>query len=228
MSINAGEAERGSEAKRICEIIRDDILEGRFAADERLKISALAQRYGTSAIPVREALQQLRGEGFVIFSHNVGARVRSVDESFIRDNAEVTAQIEPYLTRWTMSMVGEGHIRRMLTVQDAIEAQGFDDPGAYAVLDEAFHRVLYDEHYNRQAVDLWWRNREIIKLVSRRFEFPLARRTAIVREHRSLIEFVQSGDVDGAVAVAAQHATGSGNHVVERMRARKIGLASRF
>lgn len=224
--IDSGEAERGSEAKRICETIREDILEGRFAADEKLKISALAQRYGTSAIPVREALQQLRGEGFVIFSHNAGAWVRSIDESFIRDNAEVTAQIEPYLTRWTMSMVGDGHVRRMVEIQDAIEAQGFDDPNAYAVLDEQFHRVLYDEHYNQQAVDLWWRNRELLKLVASRFEFPLARRTAIVREHRSLIESVQSGDVDRAVAVAAQHATGSGNHVVERMRARKAGSVS--
>ena len=124
-------------------------------------------------------------------------------------------------------MVGDRHVRRMLEIQDAIEAQGFDDPSAYAVLDEAFHRVLYDELYNRQAVDLWWRNREIIKLVARRFEFPLARRAAIVREHRSLIESVRSGDVDAAVAVAAQHATGSGNHVVERMRARKAGLGSR-
>ena len=153
--------------------------------------------------------------------------MRSIDESFIRDNAEVTAQIEPYLTRWTMGMVGGRHVRRMLDIQDAIEAQGFDDPSAYAVLDEQFHRVLYDEHYNRQAVDLWWRNREIIKLVASRFEFPLARRAAIIREHRSLIESVRSGDVDRAVAVAAQHATGSGSHVVERMQARKAGVGSR-
>ncbi|MDX0583754.1 GntR family transcriptional regulator [Sinorhizobium medicae] len=221
MGLPTVEGERGSEAKRIYETIREDILEGRLVAEERLKISSLAARYGTSAIPVREALQQLRGEGFVTFSHNVGAFVRAIDEAFIRDNAEITAQIEPYLVRWAVSVINDDHIHRMERIQAEIEERGFEDHDSYATLDEAFHRVLYDEHYNRQAVDLWWRNREIIKLVARRFDFPRARRAAIIDEHRSLIEFVREGNVDAAMAVAAKHATGSGNHVVERMRAKK-------
>jgi DNA-binding GntR family transcriptional regulator len=220
MRLATVEKERGSEAKRIYETIREDILEGRLAAEERLKISSLATRYGTSAIPVREALQQLRGEGFVTFSHNVGAFVRTIDEMFIRDNAEITAQIEPYLVKWSLSIINDEHILRMEKIQAEIEARGFEDHDSYAALDEAFHRVLYDEHYNRQAVDLWWRNREIIKLVARRFDFPRARRAAIIDEHRSLIEFARRGDVEAAMAIAAKHATGSGNHVVERMRAK--------
>lgn len=222
MALSAVENERGSEAKRIYETIREDILEGRLAAEERLKINLLATRYGTSAIPVREALQQLRGEGFVRFSHNVGAFVRPIDETFIRDNAEITAQIEPYLVKWAVSVVNDDHISRMERIQAEIEERGFEDHDSYATLDEAFHRVLYDEHYNQQAIDLWWRNREIIKLVARRFDFPRARRAAIVNEHRSLIKCVREGNVDAAMAVASQHATGSGNHVVERMRAKRV------
>ena len=41
-------------------------------ANQRLIVGTLADRYGTSSNPVREALQQLRGEGFVIFAANRG------------------------------------------------------------------------------------------------------------------------------------------------------------
>ena len=54
-------------APRVYELIREDIIEGRLEANERLVVADLAQRHGTSTNPVREALQLLRGEGFVIF-----------------------------------------------------------------------------------------------------------------------------------------------------------------
>src|SRR6185312_11676029 len=77
--------------------LREDIIEGRISADSRLKVRDLAARYGVSTNPVREALQQLRGEGFVVISPNRGARVRPIDEDFVRNVYEITALIEPYL-----------------------------------------------------------------------------------------------------------------------------------
>ena len=56
-----------SEGASLYELIREDIIEGRLAANERLVAADLAERYGTSTNPVREALQLLRGEGFVVF-----------------------------------------------------------------------------------------------------------------------------------------------------------------
>src|SRR3712207_6602251 len=73
----------------IYERLRDDIIHGRVKANERLKVAELATRMGTSTNPVREALQQLRGEGFVIMTPNRGARVRPIDEDFVRDIAEI-------------------------------------------------------------------------------------------------------------------------------------------
>jgi len=67
--------------------IRQDILSGMLAANERLKVSSLAGRYQTSTNPVREALQQLRGEGLVVIEPNRGASVRRIDAGFVRDNA---------------------------------------------------------------------------------------------------------------------------------------------
>src|SRR6187551_3093418 len=85
-------------------LIRDDIISGRLAANERLIVADLAAKHQTSTNPVREALQMLRGEGFVVISPNRGARVRPIDQNFVRDIYEIGVLIEPALTRWFVTM----------------------------------------------------------------------------------------------------------------------------
>ncbi|HVY49941.1 MAG TPA: GntR family transcriptional regulator, partial [Devosia sp.] len=102
--------EAAEQAGSVYELIRDDIISGRLAANQRLKVADLAERLGTSTNPVREALQQLRGEGFVVMTPNRGARVRPMDEEFIRDIYEIEMLIEPALTRWFVSMATDADI----------------------------------------------------------------------------------------------------------------------
>jgi DNA-binding GntR family transcriptional regulator len=206
-------------ANVVYERLRQDIVEGRLAAGSRLKVAELARRYATSTNPVREALQQLRGEGFVLFSPNRGARVRPIDDDFVRDVYEVTTLLEPYMTRWFVGYVTDVDIERMEALQAEIEAVGFDDPEAYSRLDEQFHRIVYDNHYNRHAFNLWWRHREILRAIGRRFQFSRARRHAILLEHRGLIDSIKHHDADGAARVIARHVEGSGRHLIEHMRA---------
>jgi DNA-binding GntR family transcriptional regulator len=199
--------------------IRQDIVEGRLSAGSRLKIGELAARYGTSTNPVREALQQLRGEGFVLFSPNRGARVRPIDADFIRDVYEVTNLLEPYMIRWFVGYARPEDIRAMENLQEEIESVGFDDSDRYGRLDEQFHRVAYDKHYNRHAANLWYRQREILRAIGRRFPFSLARRRAIPVEHRELIACIIRHDADAAAAVISKHVEGAGRHLMEHLRA---------
>ena len=97
-----------SEGASVYQLIRDDIIEGRLKPNERLVAADLARRHGTSTNPVREALQLLRGEGFVIFAPNRGARVRPIDQDFVRDISEIGVLIEPALTRWFVGMATAG------------------------------------------------------------------------------------------------------------------------
>jgi DNA-binding GntR family transcriptional regulator len=109
ISIRQAALEREDLAKdsgsSIYERLRDDIIHGRVKPNERLKVAELASRMGTSTNPVREALQQLRGEGFVVMTPNRGARVRPIDEDFVRDICEIEVLIEPALTRWFVGIV---------------------------------------------------------------------------------------------------------------------------
>jgi DNA-binding GntR family transcriptional regulator len=63
----------GDRPGSVYELIREDIISGRLASNERVKIAELAKRFGTSTIPVREALQRLGGEGMVVLEPNRGA-----------------------------------------------------------------------------------------------------------------------------------------------------------
>lgn len=202
----------------IYERLRDDIIHGRVKANERLKVAELASRMGTSTNPVREALQQLRGEGFVIMTPNRGARVRPIDEEFVRDICEIEVLIEPALTRWFVGIATQADIDELERLQADIEALNFGDEMKHSNLDLQFHRLMYDRHYNRHAVDLWVRHRHILWAISRGFPTSLSRQSNVLDEHRELIACIKAQDAEGAARAIGRHVEGSGRHIIERMR----------
>lgn len=202
----------------IYERLRDDIIHGRVKANERLKVAELASRMGTSTNPVREALQQLRGEGFVIMTPNRGARVRPIDEEFVRDICEIEVLIEPALTRWFVGIATQADIDELERLQAEIEALNFGDEMKHSNLDLQFHRLMYDRHYNRHAVDLWVRHRHILWAISRGFPTSLSRQSNVLDEHRELIACIKAQDAEGAARAIGRHVEGSGRHIIERMR----------
>ncbi len=212
-------------AASLYKAIRDDIISGRLSPNERLVVADLAQRHGTSTNPVREVLQLLRGEGFVVFSPNRGARVRAIDHDFIRNIYELSALIEPALTRWFVGMATDADIAELERVQGEIEANNFIDRDLHSRLDIQFHTIVYQRHYNRYAAELWWKHREVLRAVTRRFHFTLSRRAQIVREHRELIAHIKAGDADKAATLVAHHVEGSGRNILEHMRAAGVAQA---
>lgn len=211
----------------IYERIRDDIIQGRLPANIRLKVTELAVRLGTSTNPVREALQQLRGEGFVVMIPNRGARVRPIDDDFVRDIFEIEVLIEPSLTRWFVGVATKKDIDALEEAIEKIEALNFADEREHSRLDMHFHRLMYDRHYNRHAVEIWWRHREILSAISRGFQMSLSRQKNVLAEHRELLTCIKLQDAEGAAEVIARHVEGSGRHIIEQMRLlRKPGTRS--
>jgi DNA-binding GntR family transcriptional regulator len=202
----------------VYELIRDDIISV-LSANQKLRVAELADRHGTSSNPVREALHQLRGEGFVVMTPNRGARVRSMDEDFIRDIYEIEALIEPMLTRWFVRIATDDEIRAVEGLCVRMEQLNYSDPALHARLDTQFHHAMYDRHYNRHAVDLWWKHREILRAVSQRYPTSMARRVAVLREHRDLLNAIKAHDERAASEIIARHVEGSGQHIMGQMGA---------
>ncbi|MGQ7845898.1 GntR family transcriptional regulator [Granulosicoccus sp. 3-233] len=202
----------------IYERIRHDILSGALEANERLKVSALAKQLDSSTNPVREALQQLRGEGLVLFTPNQGARVRPIDMEFVRDVAEVGYLLEPYLLELFVETVSDEDIAELERIQNEIEALNFEDKARHTQLNNTFHESMYERHYNRVAFNVWKQHREVIGSISTRIPIAIGRQEAILREHRALIEAVRKQDVATAVSVLKQHIGDAGRHLVDQLR----------
>lgn len=218
-----GVSEEGAAAYQL---IRDDIISGRLEANARLVVAELSDRHGSPANAVREALQLLRSQGFVLMAHNKSARVRPIDQDFVRDVYEIGVLIEPSMVRWFVNMATPADIADLESIQEAIEANNFADPILHSELDTQFHTLMYERHYNHLAAELWWKHREVLRALARRFSYTLSRRAQVMRDHRELIEMVRQGDADRAAALIAQHVEGAGRHVLEQMRAASSVRAS--
>jgi DNA-binding GntR family transcriptional regulator len=205
---------------RLRDLIRTDIIEGRLASGARLKIADLAARHASSGIPVREALQQLQGEGIVTFTPNRGARVRQIDEAFLRNIHEVRAVIEPFLIRWFVRHRSLHQLAMLEAAQrDYDEAAASGEFSLWSAQNRRFHGICYDCHYNDEALVVAARHSDLIQALATRFPPTKARALQASREHWALIEKIRSQDEAGAAAILALHVQNAGRHLTERMLA---------
>ena len=202
----------------VYERLRHAIVEGEYAPGQRLKVAELAAAYGTSTNPVREALQLLHGEGFVVIDVNRGARVRSIDQAFIRDVYEIVAEMEAYLIRWFASACTRSDLEFLRHTQMQIEELAFKDLSEFARLDTAFHSTMYRGHYNQRAFTIWLNNRSIVKVVGKDSDISIKRQQDIITEHQAILGALTAQDPARASEEARKHAHGAGLQIVERYR----------
>ncbi|WP_136068675.1 GntR family transcriptional regulator [Modicisalibacter radicis] len=211
-----------SRSHRLHELIREDIIDGRLAPGSRLKVSELADYYGTSTNPVREALNRLEGEGVVVITQNRGARVRAIDEDFIRNIYEIRILIEPYLVRWFVDYAKESEIKKLREIQEEIDEIIDTDLERFNELNEQFHSIIYANHYNSEARNIIKRQEAMLHILSRRFGLPRSRKRAICQEHKQLIDAIESGNEQLAVEAEERHVRGSVELLLEQMRIHRV------
>lgn len=205
-------------AQRLHDRIREDIVEGRLGSGLRLKTAELARRYGTSVNPIREALHHLQGEGIVIIEPNRGASVRAIGEDYARNIYEIRALVEPYLTRWFADYASPQEIARLEELQAEIERVD-DDFDEHRRLNDAFHSTIYDRHFNQEAVELEFRQREVLHTLNRKFSIAPVRRRQVAIEHHGIIQAIRRHDGDAAARITEQHVKGASQHLIDQMRA---------
>ena len=81
------------------EAIREAILSGRFLPGQRLVADELAQEFGTSRMPIREALQRLENAGLVSITPHRGAVVSELSEQEIVEIYHIRAVLEGLAAR---------------------------------------------------------------------------------------------------------------------------------
>jgi DNA-binding GntR family transcriptional regulator len=191
---------------RVRDAIRDDIISGYFGNESRLVVSALCERYGVTAPPIREALNQLEVEGLIVLSANRGARVRRFDAQFVAEIFEIRIALEPDLVWRSVPQITEDAIRDLERIETQFEAAiASNDGQSVSLLNRDFHRRIYEVRPNREAIRLLTYHEGLIRTLRNRFGYHAERVHQIIDEHRRLIRACAEKDAERAKSIARIH-----------------------
>jgi len=218
----APSSRRGGKARAVFEALKEDILNGTIAANERLVERDLVERFEVSKTPVREALSMLRAEGLVKGRYYRGMTVVGVSPQSVRGLFDLREVLEGLAARYSASMHDEELMQSLEANLDAqTNAVGRD---AFHGLNAQFHGLVVEYCDNEELINvlgrLYDQNRILTSsrlnpLLSR----PKARNLLVVNEHRAIFEAIAAGDGDEAERRARQH--------VQNAYQRLLGLEAR-
>ncbi|MBT2364191.1 GntR family transcriptional regulator [Streptomyces sp. ISL-10] len=203
---------RHSVRTQILEALRIALVDGDLVPGEVYSAPALGERFGVSATPVREAMQQLATEGAVEVVPNRGFRVLVRTPRELAELAEVRALIEvPVMLRLARTVpAAQWRALRPLAEATAVAAATGDRAG-YAESDRAFHHAVLALAGNQQLL-------AVADDLHRRSQWPLTdapviRRADLVAdaaEHAALLEALIAQDLGVVQSLVREHFTGSG------------------
>ena len=204
--------------QRVAVRIRDDIVSGVLPFGYRLTMDNLAERYGTSHMPIREALRQLQGEGLVVGEPNRGSRVRTVDKRFVENLFDIRNVLEVALTRQVALRAEPGLAMRLEAIEDQFErAVENGDYSAALVINRDFHQTIYAEADNPEACALIERHWFLISALWRVYGYGADRFDGVISDHRFLIRAIAGRDGDTASAIMGAHVVKAKQELVDRM-----------
>ncbi|MFI8292900.1 GntR family transcriptional regulator [Streptomyces sp. NPDC085614] len=204
--------QRHSVRGQILQALRTALVGGELVPGEVYSAPALAERFGVSATPVREAMQQLATEGAVEVVPNRGFRVTERTPRELAELAEVRALIEvPVMLRLarTVPAARWAELRPLAEATGAAAARG--DRAHYAETDRAFHRAVLSLAGNAQLL-------AVADDLHRRSQWPLASApvtrhgdlVADAAEHTALLDALIAQDLTVVQSLVREHFTGSG------------------
>lgn len=207
----AGKVLRHSVRGQILDALRAALVDGELAPGEIYSGPALGERFGVSATPVREAMQQLALEGAVECLPNRGFRVLSRTPRELAELAEVRALLEvPVMLRLARVVAAEVWEGLRPAAAATAEAAAAGDLPGYAEADRAFHREVLALAGNARLV-------QVAEELHRRAQWPLpgvprVRRADLVAdaaEHAALLEALIAGDLGVVESLVREHFAGA-------------------
>ncbi|MEM1084443.1 MAG: GntR family transcriptional regulator [Verrucomicrobiota bacterium] len=182
--------------EQITERIRSEVLSQRLTAGTSLREQALAETYGVSRAPVRDALLQLTNEGLLVAKPNCGVKVAALpDESLQPLVIRLRREIETV----ALSRLIEKHADVDFSTFDNIlaelkEACASGDQSQIVQCDMAFHRFIIEAAGERELLTLWLPVVSRMMLNYSRHENWMES----YREHEAIVKAIRDQDLEFA------------------------------
>ncbi|WP_244970692.1 GntR family transcriptional regulator [Gordonia jinghuaiqii] len=146
-----GPSSRPATRDAIAAAIRDDVLDGRLTPGDRLPEPMLAERFGVSRVPVREALSQLQSEGFINLERFKGATVSGASRTDALEVMQVRRGLEVFGAQLAAERRGGAYTDelRMIT-ESGTAAEQSHRHDAVPPLVMRFHTIVAEASGNRE------------------------------------------------------------------------------
>jgi DNA-binding GntR family transcriptional regulator len=192
-------------SQRVTENIRHLILTGELAPGSRIRQEELAARFGTSRIPVREALRRLESEGLVLLVPNSSAWVAKIDMSECIEVYKIRERVEPLALSEAVPHMSDTDIDALEGLVRKMERSSSTEE--FLRLDREFHLASYQASGMQQLygmVERFWNTtqhyrRAFTKLLGQDGNW------IIHSEHRLMIDALRRRDAESAGHILFEH-----------------------
>ncbi len=183
------------------------MIEGRYGPGDRLRELHLAEEFGTSQGPVREALRSLAARGVVEIRPHRGATVRSLTIEEMHESLQVRACLEQYAAELCAQSPNFDHAELSRIVEHAIHVAQSADNAAYVRADLMFHRAIVHGAGNGILAAVWSDIDQVsrIRYVSTRVEIPMGSMLPLAKQHAAVAEQIRLGNPERAGELLRQH-----------------------
>ncbi len=203
-----------SQADRLRTKIEHDILSFNLKPGERLDESKLAEKYGTSRTPVREALRQLSANGLIEIRPHKGAIVVKLGIRELVELLEVMAELEGACGRLAaktclrsdLDAIREAHD----TCRQLVEA---NDREGYKIANENFHETIYRASHNNHLLKLAISVRNRVSAYRRLQLDQVARLSESHDEHEQIVRAIEQGQPSEADRLLQEHVLTLGSEI---------------
>jgi DNA-binding GntR family transcriptional regulator len=202
--------------EKILENIRDAIISGSMTAGSRVSEPDLAERYGISRTPIREAFRQLESEGYLTVIPRKGAVVSAFSSKDVEEFYAIKSILEGYAARRACQNLTDRDIDRLEAINERLRVMAdHGDVKQFFKVHNDFHDLFIKASDNDKLRDM------ISGLVTRFQRLRLmslsvpGRMTISVQEHTKIIEAFRKRDCESAEALVRTNAEYGGKVLVD-------------
>ncbi|MCF8565574.1 GntR family transcriptional regulator [Alicyclobacillus tolerans] len=198
--------------------LQEEIIKGIVRPGSRLVISQIAKHLNVSDIPVREALQMLAHEGYVLLNPHSGYIVSSLSEDDIRQIFEIRIQLEGLAARLAVEHLSDSHIKTLKQMVNQSETfLEVNDLEGYGQFNRSFHEFIY-QHANNQRLamtigELWDFSTRYPAFFKSQKDIEIS-----MREHQEMVEALMHRDHHFVEQLMRDHTTRTYQQIIQSVQ----------
>jgi DNA-binding GntR family transcriptional regulator len=204
--------------EKILETIREAILKGQLKPGEKVAEPELAERFGISRTPIREAFRQLESEGYLTVIPRKGAVVTSLSERAVEEFYAIKSILEGYAARMAVENLTDKDMEKLEAINERLAQLAHEgDVKNFFRIHNEFHELLIKAAENEKLMELI--NQLMLKFNRLRLaSLALPGRMEIsVQEHKKIIEAFKSKDGERADNLVRKTASYGGQVLIQSM-----------